>query len=1394
MKICLVCEGVASTDAAVCASCGARLLQTSEIHFPLRRGDEDAAHPLLGTLVDGKYRVVGVLGRGGMGTVLRAMHEVSLVPMALKLLHPRLAARPEYRSQFVAEARKAGRVLHEHTARILDVGETQDGSIYIAQELVPGTTLSEWLQAGEPLPARLVVEILRQVCAALAAAHAVGVVHRDLTPRNVMVDVRQGRPHVKVLDFGIARGAAERAAGGDELTGFASPPYAAPEHLAGQEVDGRADLYGLGVIAYEALSGRVPTPGSTPREFAAATLRGELLPFVPRERLPRALVRLVQRLLARDPHARPESAASVLAELDALAVPHSGRLRVVALGALLAASVAFAVAFRGAPPAAFLRLAPGPGLVLLPGMPRGATPQFLRGSALQRLRFDFGGFDAARLAVEVWHKSEAVLLQELDGEVRGGTLTVDRDRHPRYAALLDALAAFSAHGPVYLKFMAPGVPPLAYAAVRIDDEPPAPSLTIDGLGEDGAVRGSSTVRIDVDERHLASLELRVLRAGAAHRVMLSGELPRTATAAELLGELFPPPLPVHDVELQLVAVDHAGNTASVSVPCPVVDLGAPSIVRVVTARAEARTLLVGAQGVRLRVELDGREPGLSLAFGAVDAAATACTSVVEAGAGLDAAWLPPGGGVPPDGAYQLVVRDRSGNESTFRDVFTFTTSRLDPAFAVLPPGEVEEAAAPRGRAVVAAGGAFADGLPVAFAFQCNPLYRPEAAEVVAVEGGEVVPHAVRLLEAGDGNAQLWLEELRDGRYVLQVRARSSTDGDEQHGSLALLVRREPMVLRVPAPGRARFLPKLVDLGALEWRDGVLGDGRGWSLVPPDARWLRGSIWFGRVRPAAHALPERAGPDADILPRLAPWPGENVLGACLRDALDRPVQVLRGDDPAPVLGGLTDEDGRPVAELVRFLWHDQAPRARSSELRVEYGQPVRFVVDAPLPYRLEDGLDLYLDNAPIRPRSFVPARDGGVTLEFDLPFDRLRAAARLGTLPPERFAGGVRSEPFTVWLSAPDGRHAFEIRARTSRTTLEPVRLGDAGRDLPHSLRELDMVPVLAPGPTQPWHDPVPASVTDRRTFRLTPPLEVRGVEDFFLQQHETTRLQYAEVIEAIVALAQDTTLPVEELVHRGDPLGTARLRLEHLVPRTFADHAAFAHAVRAGPDRPVTGVDWFQAYVFARAVGWLLARDPELFRLPTGVELELAAFGSGHVPDPEVPALNGAARTGGLKAAALAPGRLDASRWPPSARELHAAGDYVVTELGAVLTGIDFGVREWVADLPALGSDRERWSASADHLRHIEAAAELARAPAQSALARELLRFGVVRGTAHDEIDPGEARGGVRLPRSVPGVVRVLQVARDGSGLLPGELDPHLPAIGLRLCGGRAFLHWVRSR
>src|SRR5690606_8221164 len=108
-------------------ACGSPLLQTSEVHYPLRRGEEDAANPLLGALIDGKYRITGVLGKGGMGSVFRAVHEVSLVPVALKILHPRFAARADLRTYFLAEARKAGRVVHEHSARIQDVGEAEDG-------------------------------------------------------------------------------------------------------------------------------------------------------------------------------------------------------------------------------------------------------------------------------------------------------------------------------------------------------------------------------------------------------------------------------------------------------------------------------------------------------------------------------------------------------------------------------------------------------------------------------------------------------------------------------------------------------------------------------------------------------------------------------------------------------------------------------------------------------------------------------------------------------------------------------------------------------------------------------------------------------------------------------------------------------------------------------------------------------------------------------------------------------------------------------------------------------------------------------------------------------------------------------------------------------------------
>lgn len=1406
MKICLLCEGVAATDAMVCASCGGRLLGTDEIHFPVRRGEEDAAHPLLGTLVDGKYRVAGVLGRGGMGAVFRATHEVSLMPIALKLLHPRLAGRVEYRAQFLAEARKAGRVVHEHTARILDVGETQDGSIYIAQELVPGSTLHEYMHATPPLRPETVVEILRQVCAALAAAHAVGLVHRDLTPRNIMVDVRDGRPQAKVLDFGIARGGRERApgSGDDGLSAFASPPYAAPEHLAALDVDARADLYGLGVIAYEALCGRVPTAGNSVREFAAATVRGDLLPVVPRTRLPRRLLRLIQRLLARDPNDRPASASAVLAELESIASTGGGKLRVFALGALLLAIAALALVFREPLPVPFLRLTPAQDLELLPSMPRGVKVTPLHSAQLSPLQFDFGAFDASRLAVEVWQSAELVVPLQLHPEVHAGTFTLDA-RQPEYAHLLDVVKGCSRQGPVYLKFVVPGLPPLAYAALRIDDDPPNVAFVAQGLGVDGTVNEASTFRWSLTDQQPQDLLLEIQHDGRTQQVPLGVET-RLVTARDLLGTVFPPPAPVRDVTLCLVAKDAAGNVArSETVSCPIVDLGAPRVVRVVGARAEARRLLVGSNGVRLRVELLGREPDLAVAFGPVGAA-TPCTDLDEAGPGIDVTWHPAGLEPPPEGRYEIVLHDAAGNEARFADSYTFATERLDPSLAPAAPDAAAEAAPLPGRAVVATGGVLWDGLPVALAFACNPFYRPEAADLVTTDGGEVQPGVGRVIEVGDGHGVVLLAAVRDGRYRLTVRARATLGGDVQNAEYALLVRRDPVVLRVPSVEGQRFLPQLARLGAVAWQEDALGDGRAWSLEPPDARWLRGSVWFGGARPSAHALPDRERETDPLLPRLRPWRGENVLGVCLRDALDRPVTVLRGDEPAPVMAEAQGSGGQRVVELMRFHWHDEPPRARTNEVHVEYGQPARFVIDAPLPYAATDGIELYIDTLPCRPKAVVAGRGGGSELEFELPFDRLRAIARLGGLSPDEFAENRLSAPFTLWLAAPDGRHAFEVRVRTSRTTLEPQRLGDVGAPvrLPPQLSRVLMVPILGPGIGGSWPDPVPAATEGRATFRPGPAVDVRNVEDCYVQQHEVTRAEYDEVITAIAdAHERGEPLPESELVHSADALGAQRLRLANLVPRIHhGDIGAFAQTLRAGPERPVAGIDFFQAYTFSRAVGWLVAREPGLFRLPTGVELELAALGVRHAASDLDLRFNGAERAGGVQVAAAqaaAAARPDPARWPFSARELADAGDRVRTDFGVEMTGLDFGVREWVADVPLSASvGVPTFDTSADHARHLEAADELASGRLRPEVARPLLRLGIARGTALDELvatpQGSTAHAAGRWPARVPGVVRVLQLARDGSGVLPNELDPHLPVVGVRLCGGRAFLTRVRSR
>ncbi len=229
-------------------------------------GEVDPDAPLVGRLVGERYRVVELIGRGGMGAVYRAEHIHMKKPVALKVLHRALTSQFEIVARFEREAISAGRIQHPRIAAASDFGRLEDGSFYLILEYVQGTSLAELL-AGGPLPEDRATRIARQITDGLAAAHSDGVVHRDLKPENVMLVQRPGEPEfVKILDFGLAKVLVDEDQGdtghGPVLTRmgvvFGTPQYMAPEQAAGEAVDQRADLYTVGVMLYEMLVGYAP--------------------------------------------------------------------------------------------------------------------------------------------------------------------------------------------------------------------------------------------------------------------------------------------------------------------------------------------------------------------------------------------------------------------------------------------------------------------------------------------------------------------------------------------------------------------------------------------------------------------------------------------------------------------------------------------------------------------------------------------------------------------------------------------------------------------------------------------------------------------------------------------------------------------------------------------------------------------------------------------------------------------------------------------------------------------------------------------------------------------------------------------------------------------------------
>jgi len=262
----------------------------------------------------GRYSLERELGRGGMGVVYLA-REVRLDrPVAIKLLPPRLAAEPSLRERFVREARTAAKLSHPNIVPIYSVDEAA-GHVFYAMAYVDGETLTERVRRRGPVAASDATRMLRDIAWALGYAHAQGVVHRDVKPDNILLEA--GTDRALVADFGIAAVVRE-ASGADGGVVTGTPEFMSPEQVLGEPVDGRSDLYALGVLAYFAISARLPFQADTATEVLAKQVTEAPRPLAEiADGVPRRLVQLVEQCLAKDREARPADAGVVADRLRA---------------------------------------------------------------------------------------------------------------------------------------------------------------------------------------------------------------------------------------------------------------------------------------------------------------------------------------------------------------------------------------------------------------------------------------------------------------------------------------------------------------------------------------------------------------------------------------------------------------------------------------------------------------------------------------------------------------------------------------------------------------------------------------------------------------------------------------------------------------------------------------------------------------------------------------------------------------------------------------------------------------------------------------------------------------------------------------------------------------------